>query len=82
MAWQKSGNGEDIQPADIEQCRNIVIVRRNFKRIEATEEMPAHYEWTEWQMTKDQYEIWAAAQEENAALEDALIELASIVIGG
>ena len=39
-----------------------MIVRRNFQEIPAAEDMPAHYEWEEWQMTAEQFEVYQEAQ--------------------
>ena len=39
-----------------------MIVRRNFRQIPAAEDMPAHYEWEEWQMTEEQFEVYQEAQ--------------------
>lgn len=93
--WIKSENDCLVQPPSIERSRNIMIVRRKFKVIDATEDRPTHYEWEEWQMTEEQYQVYLAlekeANEQSAALvelaelfaeqDDALVELASIIGG-
>ena len=80
--WMKSQNSESTKPAEIETAPSGVIVRRNFKSVAAAGEMPAHWEWEEWQMTAEQYEVYAAMAAETADLSDALIELADIIAGG
>ena len=35
-----------------------MIVRRNFRQIPAAEDVPAHFEWEEWQMTEEQFEMY------------------------
>ena len=65
--WIKSENSEPTQPLEVEQFPNGYIVRRDFKFIEAVEEdedfvIPAHWEYEEWQMTADQYQIWLNQQ--------------------
>lgn len=79
--WIKSENSESVKPAALERTRNGVIIRRNFRKIEATGECPAHFEWEEWQMTGDQYEVYKTMMAEQADIEDALIELAEIITG-
>lgn len=80
--WIKSQNSESMKPAEAEISQGGVIVRRNFHQIEAAEEMPEHWEYEEWQMTKDQYEVYTAMIMETGDIEDALIELAEIITGG
>ena len=80
--WTKSENSEPIKPPEVSADGNGVIVRRKFKFIEATAEIPAHWEWEEWQMTRDQYDFYVAMSAANADLEDALIELADMIVGG
>ena len=94
--WVKTENSEPIMPAMFEESGNIVIIRRRFKFVEASEDKPSHYEYEEWQMTEDQYSIYQTMEEQineqNDALvelaelfteqEDALVELAGIIDGG
>ena len=44
--------------------------------------MPEHWEYEEWQMTKDQYDVYQVMLTETGDIEDALIELAEIIAGG
>lgn len=61
--WQKSENGDTERPLEVEPTNTgIVIVRKNFKSVEATEDFPAHWLYDEWQMNCDQYEVWLAQQ--------------------
>ena len=62
--WQKSSNSDNVKPLEVSIDVSGVIVRKNFELIEATEENPEHWEYLEWQMTHDQYEIWLAQQAE------------------
>lgn len=80
--WTKSENSETIKPPEVSTDGNGVIVRRKFKSITATEDFPAHWEWEEWQMTREQYDFYVAMSAANADLEDALIELADMIVGG
>ena len=50
--------------------------------MEETEEKPAHYEYEECQMPKEQYDIFAEMEERLAEQSDALVELAELIIEG
>lgn len=77
--WQKSSNSECIQPPEKEVYADNVILRRNFRLIEATEETSAHYEYEEWQMTAAQYEVYQNFETLINEQSDALIELAEML---
>lgn len=82
--WIRSENGEPIKPLPIEASGSNVILRRNYTRVVATEEMPEHWTYDEWQMTAEQYEIYQNFEQAINEQSDALIELADIIaeIGG
>lgn len=80
--WTRASNGESQKPPEVSIDTSGVIVTRNYKHIEATEEMPEHWEYDEWQMTHEQYEVYQQMKAENDDLTDALIELAELVVGG
>ena len=77
--WTKTQNGESIHPPVKELSGDTVIVRRNFRLINATEEMPEHYEYEEWQMSAKQYEIYQNFEDAISEQNDALIELAGLI---
>ena len=77
--WQKSENGESAKPAEIEKTNRSVIVRRNFRLIPADDDKPEHWTYEEWQMSAEQYEVYAAMVAETTDLSDALIEIADLV---
>ena len=79
--WTKSQNGEERKPAEFERSGDAVILRRDFRQIEATEEMPQHWEYEEWQMTAQQYEVHKYHEEIEKEQADALIELAELIAG-
>ena len=66
--WTKSENSNNVKPEEIEFSGNYVIVRKNFAVVEATEEIPEHWEYDEWQMTKEQYEIYQVVSSQGNAL--------------
>ena len=80
--WQKSSNGEAVKPPEVSIDASGVILTRNHHHVDATEEIPEHWEYEEWQMSPEQYEVYLAMQAENADLSDALIELADLIFGG
>lgn len=57
--WIKSENGESTKPLTKELSGDTVILRKGFQFVEATEEMPAHWTYDEWQMTKEQYDVFS-----------------------
>lgn len=77
--WTRSSNGESVKPAETEYCDGIVIVRRNFERVETTDEMPEHWSYLEWQMTNEQYEVYKVMKAEFELQEDAILEIADML---
>lgn len=56
-----------------------MILRRNFKRIQAADEIPEHWEYEEWQMTGEQYEVHQYHEQIESEQADALVELAELI---
>ena len=77
--WTHSENSELTKPSVKEISGNNVILRKNFQRVEAAEETPAHWGYEEWQMTAQQYEIYQAFEAQISEQSDALVELAELV---
>lgn len=44
--------------------------------------MPEHYEYEEWQMPKEQYEIYKEFETQMSEQSDALVELAELITEG
>lgn len=82
--WTKSANSEAIKPDAVIRSGDRVILNRNFRLIEETEDMPAHWEYETWDMSKEQYEVYKYLEAQAQEQSDALIELADIIaeIGG
>ena len=77
--WIKSENSETTKPTAVEMAGNHVILRKAFRRIAVTEEIPEHWEYLERQLTKEQYDVY---QELNGIVQeqaDALVELAELI---
>lgn len=68
--WQRTENSELIRPLDVEESGNNVILRKNFVEVQATEDKSAHYEYDEWQMTKEQYEVYEIVSRQANAIEE------------
>lgn len=77
--WVRTENGESIQPLAFEQSGDNIILRRNFRLVEATEDKPTHYEYDEWQMTNEQHEVYQAFDAQVSEQSDALVELAELI---
>lgn len=79
MSWIKSENSDARKPDPIIRSGTRVILNRNFKKIEATEERGEHWEYETWDMTAEQYEVYKEMEAQAQEQTDALIELAGII---
>lgn len=77
--WTKAENSEAKRPASKEISGKVVIVRKNFVPIEATEDTAAHWSYDEWQMTVEQYEVYQYHETILNEQSDALMELAELI---
>ena len=77
--WRRVENSDNTKPLEKEESGNFIILRKNFKLIPETEEVPAHYEYNEWQMSAAQYEIYRNFETLMDEQSEALIELAGII---
>ena len=77
--WIRTENDSTVKPDKIRTDGRHVIIRKNFVLVDATDEKPAHWEFEEWQMTADQYEVYKDFESKLEEQDDALIELASLI---
>lgn len=77
--WTRSRNGESEKPLAKEVSGNIVIVRKGFELIPETQDEAEHWEYDEWQMTAEQYEVYSYYETLVTEQSDALMELAELV---
>jgi len=77
--WKKTENGEAVKPEALEISGSNVILRRDFRKVEASEDIPEHYTYEEWQMTADQYEVYQNFEQIIGEQSDALVELAGML---
>lgn len=77
--WIRSQNGESVKPPVKEVSGNQVIVRKAYNLIPAGGEFPEHWEYDEWQMPKEAYEVYAYYEALVNEQSDALMELAEII---
>ena len=77
--WTRSQNGEPVKPLSKEISDSWVIVRKNYTFVPGDEEIPTHWEYDEWQMTAEQYEVYKEHENELAEQSDALVELAEMI---
>ena len=87
--WKRTSNSNGIKPLEIDEVssQSKVFVRRNFELIPASEgeteetQTPEHWEYDEWVMSKEQYEVYKVMKSEQDEQADAILELADIVGG-
>ena len=77
--WQKTENSNNVRPLDVEISGEWVILTRNHRLIPESGDVPEHYEYEEWQMTAEQYEVYRSLQTVMKEQEDALVELAELI---
>lgn len=77
--WIRSENDSINKPLKEERAGTCTIIRKNYHLIGADAERPAHWEYDEWQMTAEQYEVYQDVAEKLAEQDDALIELAGLL---
>ena len=91
--WYKSENGNLNRPSaiDMESSRTVVYIRKDFRIVQERQDpdtgetIPAHYEWMECKIPKEDWEIYEKALGHDSALDDvyaALTELAELIIEG
>lgn len=74
-------NSDSIKPLEIDtdSSKFVTYVRKNFKLIPSEEDRPEHWEYDEWVMSKEQYDVYKIFKAQIDEQADALIELAGIV---
>ena len=77
--WIRTKNGESVKPPVKEEARGIVIVRKGYDLIPETQDEAEHWEYDEWQMTAEQYEVFAYYETLVNEQSDALLELAELI---
>ena len=76
MKWIKSENGEPTKPESVITSGDRVILNRNFRRIQATEERPEHWEYETLDMSAEQYEMYQYTDEVNSATAIVFVTMA------
>lgn len=77
--WIHCGNGESVKPPVKEVSGDQVIVRKAFELIPADGDFPEHWEYDEWQMPKEAYEVYTYYEALTNEQSDALMELAELI---
>ena len=77
--WIHCGNGESVKPPVKEVSGDQVIVRKAFELIPADGDFSEHWEYDEWQMTKEAYEVYTYYEALTNEQSDALMELAELI---
>lgn len=77
--WIKTENSDARKPDPVIYSGNRVILNRNFRNIPASEDIPEHWEYDTWDMSREQYEVYQYQEAQLQEQADALIELADII---
>ena len=80
--WARSKNSEAKKPEKMERSGSQVIIRKDFLFVEETEDENAHWEYSAWQMSEAEYEIYENFEDRMKEQEDALVELAGMIAEG
>lgn len=87
--WTKQSSINDEKPPVTEEGKTLIRVRKDFVLIpekgEDEHKIPAHWEWMEQKIRKEDWEFYQTLTDHTATLsdvEDALIELAEIITEG
>lgn len=87
--WTKQSSINDVKPPEIEEGKTFIRVRKDFILIpekgEDEHKIPAHWEWMEQKIRKEDWEFYQTLIDHTTTLsdvEDALIELAEIITEG
>ena len=87
--WTKQSSVNDVKPPEIQEGKTFIRVRKDFILIpekgEDEHKIPAHWEWMEQKIRKEDWEFYQTLTDHTATLsdvEDALIELAEIITEG
>ena len=85
--WYKNENGSITKPEEIDRdtSKVYVFVRKDFVEVPADgDDHPAHWEWMERKIRKDDWATYQTVMGHETALDDvyaALTELAEIIAG-
>lgn len=85
--WRRVSNGDSAKPEVLETATSERwnYVRKEFTFIEAKEDVPAHWEYDENKVLKEDWETYMQVSDHNTALDDvyaALTELADMILEG
>lgn len=72
--WVHAEGSERPDNVDSTSSKSYVYVRNNIVVVEATEDVPEHYEWDELEIPKSSWEIWETAEGNS----DAIAEIAEL----
>lgn len=92
MVWYKAESGNSVKPAetDTTSSRKWNYIRKDFELVaEVVQDeeivIPEHWEWLEAKILKNDWETFQKVLGHDGSIEDcqnALIELAEIIVGG
>ena len=84
--WYVNSNSDDIKPSalDTTSSQKWNYIRKAFEEVPASEDIPAHWQWKEIKIRKEDWMIYEQVMNHETALDDvfaALVELAEIIEG-
>ena len=82
--WYPACNGDSNKPTALDTTSSQVYnyARKDFRLIEGTEEVPAHWQWLETKIRKEDWDLFTHLTDHDEALDDvyaALTELAALI---
>ena len=84
--WYKNQNGDSVKPEAVDSAssKRWAYIRKDFLLVEATEEMPEHWEWQEMKIPKEAlaiYEQTVGNTEGVDMLTECVLEMSEIIYG-
>lgn len=82
--WYRNQNGDSVKPdaVDFASSKRWAYIRKDFLLVEATEEMPEHWEWQEMKIPKEAltiYEQTVGNTEGVDMLTECVLEMSEII---
>lgn len=91
MKWYKNQNGEITKPSELDQTssKKYIYIRKDFVLIEESEDTPAHWQWMEKKIPREEWEMYSKLishdediQSIRLDMEEAVTGLLEFVLGG
>lgn len=89
--WYRNENSCDVKPDIIDRTtsKKFIYIRKDFVLVEATEEIPAHWQWMETKIPGEEWEMYSKLISHDddiknirQDMEEAVTGLLEFVLGG